>query len=296
MSAKLTRLVLAACLAAGFAVAPMLGAGASERTIRVEDGQFNLGQKNFDVYLQDVVAWELAPGAKEKHSVAPANGHPGGNTWPPDAKPSGELKAGEPFKFTFTKPGRFFYFCEYHPDTMKDYYIDVIDPNATTTTTAAPVTTTTAAPTTTTTRAPGVTTPTTAAPASSAGTKPPVTAAPAPTTTTAAKDKDKKGKDDKKDEETTTTTLPPPPPVDIPDSAIIPALPDFGSTGTTTQNGIEAPDGAPEGDAIALLKSKKGGSGKAMKLLIVSGLGLGALGIGTAGYKYANRSSKYFPA
>ena len=33
-----------------------------------------------------------------------------------------------------------------------------------------------------------------------------------------------------------------------------------------------------------------------MKLLIASGLGLGALGLGTAGYKFANRSSKYFPA
>jgi hypothetical protein len=88
--------------------------------------------------------------------------------------------------------------------------------------------------------------------------------------------------------------LPPPPPVELPDSAIIPVLP--GLTGTTTQNGIEAPGDTPEGDAIALLKSKKGGGDKAMKLLIVSGLGLGVLGLGTAGYKYANRSSKYFPA
>jgi hypothetical protein len=46
---------------------------------------------------------------------------------------------------------------------------------------------------------------------------------------------------------------------------------------------------------VALLKNKhKGGAG--MKLLILSGFGLGALGFGTAGYKYHNRSSKYFPA
>ena len=89
---------------------------------------------------------------------------------------------------------------------------------------------------------------------------------------------------------------PPPPPIDLPDSAIIPVLPGFDATGTTTQKGIEAPGDTPEGDAIALLKSKKGSGDKAMKLLIVSGIGLGALGIGTAGYKYANRSSKYFPA
>jgi hypothetical protein len=31
-------------------------------------------------------------------------------------------------------------------------------------------------------------------------------------------------------------------------------------------------------------------------VLVVTGLGIGALGIGTAGYKFANRSSKYFPA
>ena len=35
---------------------------------------------------------------------------------------------------------------------------------------------------------------------------------------------------------------------------------------------------------------------KATKLLLLSGFGLGALSLGTAGYKYANRSSKYFPA
>ena len=46
---------------------------------------------------------------------------------------------------------------------------------------------------------------------------------------------------------------------------------------------------------MALLKNKKKG-GDAVKLLVISGFGLGALGFGTAGYKYANRSSKYFPA
>jgi hypothetical protein len=54
------------------------------------------------------------------------------------------------------------------------------------------------------------------------------------------------------------------------------------------------PSSTPEGDAIALIKHKHGHKG--MLVLIATGLGIGALGVGTAGYKYANRSSKYFPA
>ena len=64
---------------------------------------------------------------------------------------------------------------------------------------------------------------------------------------------DKKPKD-----ETTTTTVPeltPPPPIDLPDAAIIPSLP---SAGTTTNAAPgEAPIDTPEGEAVALLKSKK---------------------------------------
>jgi hypothetical protein len=116
--------------------------------------------------------------------------------------------------------------------------------------------------------------------------------APAPTTTTNKAEKDKKPKD-----ETTTTTTAPPPPIDLPDSAIIPTLPGASTTSSVDPGGsAEAPADTPEGDAVALLKSKKDNGGDALKLLIVSGIGLGALGIGSAGYKYANRSSKYFPA
>lgn len=295
MSRKFTRLVLAASVAASFTVAPMLAAGAAETAVSVEDDSFNGGEKNKDIYLGDTVRWELSANAQNAHTVTPQNGRPGGNTWPDNAKPSGELEKGKPFAYKFDKPGRFFYYCEIHPDTMSGYFVDVIDPNATTTTTTAPaqITTTTTRPAVT--PPPGPTTTTTSAPASSAGTKPPGSAAPAPSTTTTKPDKDKKKDDKPKEEETTTTTVTAPPaPVDIPDSAIIPVLPGS-QTGTTTQNGIEAPTSAPEGDAIALLKTNKGG-GKAKKLLLVSGLGLGVLGLGAAGYKWSNRSSRYFPA
>jgi len=282
VSRKLTRLLLVGAMAAGFVVSPMLDAYAGGPGIDVANNQFGDGQ-DVTAPLNEAVTWHINDGT---HTVSPDPDR-GGSKWP--VKASGDLVAPTDFAVTFKAVGNYYYKCEKHPD-MKGTIL-VRDPNATTTTTtAAPTTTTTVAPTPNT--LPGPTTTTTAAPASSQGTKPPVTAAPAPTTTTA---KDKKGKDDKKDETTTTTVPPPPPPVDIPDSAIIPVLPS-GATGTTTQNGISAPAGTPEGDAIALLKSKKNGNGKAVKLLIVCGLGLGALGVGTAGYKYANRSSKYFPA
>ncbi len=152
-----------------------------------------------------------------------------------------------------------------------------------------PPTDTSSTTTTTSTTRPAATPPATTATAPT--TRPTPTTA-APTTTAPKCDKDKKQKDD----ETTTTTLPPPPPpIDLPDEAIVPSLP--GSTTSSAEPGAtgEAPLDTPEGEAVALLKGKKSG-GEAMKLLIVSGLGLGALGVGTAGYKYANRSSKYFPA
>ncbi|HEV3364674.1 MAG TPA: hypothetical protein VG795_11170, partial [Acidimicrobiia bacterium] len=120
----------------------------------------------------------------------------------------------------------------------------------------------------------------------------PAPSGPAATTTTAKGNKDKKPKD-----ETTTTTIPPltppPPPIDLPDEAIVPSLPGFN---TPSSGEPEAPLETPEGEAVALLRPKKNDGGDAVKLLIVSGIGLGALGVGTAGYKYANRSSKYFPA
>ncbi len=286
MSRKLTRLVLAATLAAGFGLSPMLAADAATSGIDVENQAFGSG--TLDVLKGDTVRWYFKEGP---HNVTPDTAPAGSAKWPKGA--SEDLEANQTYEVTFDKGGKYYYFCSIHKAEGMTGFIDVKDQTPPPPPPPPPPSSSTSSSTTTTTAhvVPGATTTTTSAPASSAGAKP-LTPAPAPTTTTA---KDKKGKDDKKEDETTTTTLPPPPPpVDLPDSAIIPVLPS--QTGTTTQNGIEAPGDTPEGDAIALLKSKKGGGDKAMKLLIVSGLGLGALGLGTAGYKYANRSSKYFPA
>ena len=303
MSRKLTRLVLAGSVAAGFVLAPTSGAYAAERNVFAADAKFSgkteadTGKPTTDAFPGDRVVWHITNG---EHTVRPDETV--GAVWPTTAKPSDKLTAETNPKYavTFDKAGKYHFYCELH-----DGMVGVIDVKDQTSSTTPPPPPPPPPSTTTTTRpavVPGPTTTTTSAPASSAGTKPPGAAAPAPTTTSTkpAKDnkdnKDKKKDDKPKEEETTTTTAPPPPaPVDIPDSAIIPVLPGAG-TGTTTQNGIEAPTSTPEGEAIALLKSNKSNGGKAKKLLIVSGLGLGALGIGAAGYKWANRSSRYFPA
>lgn len=281
MSRKFPRLVLVASVAAGFSLAPMLAARAG---VGIDVTQNQFGNGSITVDKGETVTWYIKDGT---HTIT-HDQERGGQDW---AGHPEDLDAGKDFSFTFDRGGRYYYFCDNH-DGMKGW-VQVNDPTATTSSTTSPTTAPPApAPTPTTTRPTG-TTPTTT-PASSAGAHTPSTATPAPAvTTTKPKDNKDKKKDEKKDETTTTTAPPPPPPVDLPDSAIIPQLP---GAGTTVQNGVEIPDGTPEGDAIALLKPKKSGGGKAMTLLIASGIGLGALGIGTAGYKYATRSSKYFPA
>ncbi|HZQ78457.1 MAG TPA: plastocyanin/azurin family copper-binding protein [Acidimicrobiia bacterium] len=117
---------------------------------------------------------------------------------------SGDLRGpGGQFEFRFDTVGTFTYRCTRHPKMVGR--VQVVDPNApTTTTTTAPVTTTTAAPVTTTT-APATTTTaapttTTTEPRPASGVVPPPTAAaspPPPSTTTSVPST------------TTTTTAPP---------------------------------------------------------------------------------------
>jgi plastocyanin len=283
----------------------MVGAGAADPTTRgfdVHADRFEVPgttSNSLDLYVGEWVTWTVWEG---EHTVTPVNKAQWGDGGEEGLKPDSERYTAKNFK----APGTYKYYCETHGDLGANNQpvgmwgqIVVTDPSATTTTTAPattpPPTTAPAAPTTTTTRP---TSQTTAPPASSAGTHTPTSAAPAPTTTSPAKT-DKNKKPAKEEETTTTTTVPaPPPPVDIPDSAIIPTLPGFDAQNTTgVQDGAiaEAPGSTPEGEAIALLKGKKRG-GNGVKLLIASSIGLGALGLGTAGYKFANRSSKYFPA
>ena len=305
MSRKLSRLVLLASVAASFSLAPMVGAGAADPNTRgfdVHADRFEVPVKlsnSLDLHVGEWVTWTVWEG---EHTVTPVDKNQWGDGGEEGLKPDSERYVAK----NFNAVGTYKFYCERHGDLGANNQpvgmwgqIVVTDPNAappppppppaSTTTTTAPATTATTRP---------PTPQTTAPPASSAGTKTPTSAAPAPTTTSPAKT-DKNKKPAKEEETTTTTAAPaPPPPVDIPDSAIIPTLPGFDAKNTTgVQEGAiaEAPGSTPEGEAIALLKGKKRG-GKGVKLLIASSIGLGALGLGTAGYKFANRSSKYFPA
>lgn len=298
MSPKLIRLMFAATLVAGFS-APMLSADAAPRKSGVDaynmpKGFFALGNEPtnlIEINVGDTVGWTIMEG---EHTITPRDG----KQWGDDG--SGNVNAESPqyVADNFKSPGDYFYFCEIHgsrediekPGSMWGV-IHVNGPTTTTTQpappTTQPTTPATQPPATTTTR-PGVTPPATSA---TAPTTRPGPTAPATTATTAKPDKDKKK--DGKEEETTTTSSTLPPPIDLPNEAIVPTLP---GSGAAPGSDAEAPIDTPEGEAVALLKSKKNNGGDAVKLLIISGLGLGALGIGAGGYKYANRSSKYFPA
>ena len=301
MSPKLIRLMFAATLVAGFS-APMLGASAAgqARTVDAWNPPRNFevpGQtvsNRLEIAKDDTVSWIIWEG---EHTVTPKDA----KQWGGDGSdPNAPLKPEDTQRYskTFSKLGDYIYFCSIHGGIDEDGKefgmwgkISVID---TTPTTQPPATTpptqppATQPPATTTTR-PGVTPPATSA---TAPTTRPGPTAPATTPTTAKPDKDKKPKDAKEDE-TTTTSSTLPPPIDLPNEAIVPTLP---GSGAAPGSDAEAPIDTPEGEAVALLKSKKNNGGDAVKLLLISGFGLGALGIGAGGYKYANRSSKYFPA
>lgn len=302
MSPKLTRLLSVAMLAAGFS-APMLVASAAGQARSVDawnpPRNFEVpgatDTRRIEINKDDTVSWVIWEG---EHTVTPKDS----KQWGGDGSdPNTPLTPEAPrYSKTFTKFGDHIYFCSIHGGIKEDGepfgmwgVVHVKEPTTNTTaappTTAAPTPTTTAPPATTpTTARPGATPPATSATAPT--TRPgPTAPAPAPTTTTAKPDRKK----DAKEGETTTTSSTLPPPVDLPNEAIVPTLPGLGAA---PGSDAEAPIDTPEGEAVALLKSKKNNGGDAVKLLIVSGLGLGALGVGTAGYKYANRSSKYFPA
>jgi len=313
VSPKLSRLLLIATVAAGFGILPMQAASAGQSGVDVFNPPVGF-QNHFNgvpgncqsndpnqiphtnIHAGDTVTWYIQEGT---HNITPAEdvqswaGHAA--KWPQGG--SGDLGTNDkPFPVKFDNKGLYFYFSSTNGEGSDKngrlggmcgvVNVDV-DVTPTTTTTTPPATVPdTQPPTTSPTSPPPAPTPSsTAPPATSPGTHAPTTAAPAPTTTTAVKG-DKKPKDS-----STTTTTTAPPAINIPPEAIIP---DIAGTGTATQNGVVQPSSTPSGDAVALIKHKH--SDNAKKMLILTGVGIGVLGIGAGAYKWANRSSKYFPA
>jgi hypothetical protein len=79
-----------------------------------------------------------------------------------------------------------------------------------------------------------------------------------------------------------------------PDEAVLPPSPQF-PTATTAPLAVN-PGEAPHGDTIAVLKNEAGGGGKRKLVLFVTVFGVGAFAAAVGGWKYVNRSSKYWPA
>jgi plastocyanin len=110
---------------------------------------------------------------------------------------------------------------------------------------------------------------------------------PAPTQAPRAKDS-RDSKDNRDNGGSGGGIIPPNSALPPPDSAVLPPSPPF-PTPTT------APGGAPQGDAVAVLKSEAGGKHK--KLILFGTLfGVGAFVVGVGGWKFTHRASKYWPA
>jgi hypothetical protein len=96
-----------------------------------------------------------------------------------------------------------------------------------------------------------------------------------------------------KERETSDSTVSPEGIVVPPDEAVLPPSPQFPTS--TTAPLAQNPDEVPHGDTIAVLKNESGGH-KRKLVLFGTIFGVGAFIAGVGGWKYMNRSSKYWPA
>jgi len=127
---------------------------------------------------------------------------------------------------------------------------------------------------------------------------PPPTEAPPPPARSAASDppaptqnqpapRGKDGKDSKDGNSSLPPAVPPP------DALVLPPSPSFSTPTTAPTAG--APGGAPQGDAVAVLKSEAGGRHKKL-ILFGTVFGVGAFVVGVGSWKFTHRASKYWPA
>ena len=269
----------------------------------------------------ETVTWRSLDGT---HTVTPADGSafPGsGDLTGPDAT----------YSVTFDKPGSFSFYCRHHgsvEDNGKIHHgmwgrIEVKAGDGTTTTTAPPAPPPANQP------PPGSDPGPPPAPApthppsppptqgspppsssggstggqngqTAAGTgrpfvgPPPTQAAPPPSKTAFAGPPatDPPKEREKERESSSDNTSPPQATAVPPDEAVLPPSPQF-PTATTAP--AQSPADVPHGDTIAVLKNEQGGHRR--KLVMFGTIfGMGAFAAGVGGWKYMNRSSRYWPA
>lgn len=267
----------------------------------------------------ETVTWRALDGT---HTVTPVD--------PSAFSGSGDLGPDATFSVTFDKVGVFSFYCRHHgsvEDDGKTHHgmwgkIDVKAGADTTTTTAPPAPNPEPGPK----PAPRPTQPPSPPPTSSpppasaggsAGSQggssqggsgqtaaatgrpwvgpPPTQAAPPPTRTAAAGPPatDPPSKPKEKERGTSDSTVPPEGMAVPPDEAVLPPSPQFPTA--TTAPLAQHPSEVPHGDTIAVLKNEPGGR-KRKLVMFATIFGVGAFFAGVGGWKYMNRSSKYWPA
>jgi plastocyanin len=272
----------------------------------------------------ETVTWRALDGT---HTVTPVD--------PSAFSGSGDLGPDATFSVTFDKVGVFSFYCRHHgsvEDGGKTHHgmwgrIDVKAGGDTTSTTPAPAPPDTKPPAPNPEPGPRPAPPPSPPPASSSGGSgsqggtsqggssqsgggqtaagtgrpwvgpPPTQAAPPPTRTAAAgppaTDPPSKPKEKEKERGPSDSTVPPEGMVVPPDEAVLPPSPQFPTA--TTAPLAQNPGEVPHGDTIAVLKNEPGG--RKRKLVMIATLfGVGAFFAGVGGWKYMNRSSKYWPA
>ena len=314
------RLLAATALAAASVTFAAGGSGAADGEPDVLVKDFSFSEATVKVVSGATVTWEVTQGI---HTVTAVG--------TPAAFDSGDLNADDEarkrFVWVATEPGNYRYRCQRHPEMVGTVRVTeapttpppeetttttTTAPPATTTTTAAPpaTTTTTAATTTTTQPATGETAapPLDTSATTTSTTQPPAAGSPAPTAAAGTKKKAgtsstttpaaAKGDGKKKDggDDSTTTTEPAPAPAE---GVTIASLSD-GATDATDATAAPAPAAVDGGEQIPVAASADDGDrsrgSRAAGLLVATGIILAVLGLGSGGYAWYHRSSRYEPA
>jgi plastocyanin len=269
------------------------------------------------VRVGDTVNWWVTDGT---HTVTPVD---------PSAFSGSEDLRGPDGKFsvTFDAPGAFTYYCRYHgrvDEDGKTYHgmwgrIDVAEASGTTTststntptsttTTAADSTTSTTTTPTTTRQSPVTTTP--SGPTAHPGPPPAASPQPPPSRERSMTASVGEPPPSLPSQRRNSSDAPPtraadpgernrsPAPRPTPPSAAIqPPVPDVWFPGSAVPSTVPATSSAPpapQGDAVAILDHNP--ARQERKALVVTLVGISLLGFGSAAWKFAHRSSKYWPA